>query len=447
MNLPIMLSVLRKRRALRHREGWDRRRLDLHQAEELRVLLEFARERSPFYQRFYQGHGLWPFHELPVLTRNHVMEEFDSLVTDPAIRRADVEAYLAQPGEDQLFLDRYWVSATSGTTGRRGVFLHDRDEWTTLLASYARANQWAGVKVGLGHPMRLAMVSSRLPSHGSARAGRSFESRLVRTLRLDATDPIEDLRRELHDFQPEALVAYASMASALAEDQLAGRLGIQPRAVMTSSEVLTRAARRRIAAAWGGQPFDVYAASETGGIAAECAMHQGMHLFEDLVITEVVDERNRLVPPGQFGHKVLVTVLSSRTQPLIRYEMSDSLMLGAEPCPCGRSFALLAAVQGRAEDVLHLPDPAGGEIAIQPNVIHRAMDAVDVGEWQLVHQGDTLRLRVTAPASRPDDDAVARALGRELASTGAIAPAVVIEHVAQLEQTALGKSPLIRELR
>jgi phenylacetate-CoA ligase len=447
MNLPILLSVLRKRRALRQHERWDRARLERHQASALRALREHAVERSAFYRRFHRGLEGRPLGELPVLTRAHLMEEFDDLVIDRAVRRADVERYLAAGG-DEPYLDRYWVSATSGTTGRRGVFLSDHDEWTTILASYARANEWAGVRFGLGHPLRLAMVSSRLPSHGSARAGRSFESRLVRTLRLDATDPIDVLRRELHDFQPEALVAYASMASALAEDQLAGRLEIRPRAVMTSSEVLTAAARRRIEAAWGGQPFDVYAASETGGIAAECGQHRGLHLFEDLVVAEVVDDRYRPVPPGQFGQRVLVTVLSSRTQPLIRYEMSDSLMVGDEaPCLCGRRFTRLAAVQGRAEDLLHLRGPAGDEIVIQPNVIHRAMDAIDAGEWQLVHQGETLKLLTTAPAGQPGDDLLARTLTRELAATGALAPPLEVVHVDRLPQTALGKAPLIRELR
>src|SRR5215208_2596300 len=61
----------------------------------------------------------------------------------------------------------------------------------------------------------------------------------------------------------------------------------------------------------GEKPFEVYAATEPARIASECEQHQGMHLFEDLVITEVVDENNKPVPPGIFGEKVLVTVLFS----------------------------------------------------------------------------------------------------------------------------------------
>ena len=70
--------------------------------------------------------------------------------------------------------------------------------------------------------------------------------------------------------------------------------------------------------AWHVEPFNVYAATETGGVAAECRHHHGMHLFEDLVIPEVVDNDYRPVPLGQSGDRLLVTVLFRRTIPLIR---------------------------------------------------------------------------------------------------------------------------------
>ncbi len=105
--------------------------------------------------------------------------------------------------------------------------------------------------------------------------------------------------------------------------------------------------RRHAEAAWGNKPLEVYAATETAGIASECDLHRGMHLFEDLVITEVVDEKNKPVPPGVYEEKVLVTVLFSRTMPLIRYEMSDSMCPAASPyCPCGRPFALSMGCRG-----------------------------------------------------------------------------------------------------
>ena len=73
------------------------------------------------------------------------------------------------------------------------------------------------------------------------------------------------------------LVGYASMIRALADEQLAGRLHITPRAVNSSSEVLTGEARAMATRTWKIAPFNVYAATETGGIAAECAQHRGLH--------------------------------------------------------------------------------------------------------------------------------------------------------------------------
>ena len=73
-----------------------------------------------------------------MLTKAMVMEHFDELVTDPAVRLADVEAHLAALKGNERFRGRYWVAATSGTTGRRGIFLWDLDEWVTMLASYNR---------------------------------------------------------------------------------------------------------------------------------------------------------------------------------------------------------------------------------------------------------------------------------------------------------------------
>ncbi len=94
---------------------------------------------------------------------------------------------------------------------------------------------------------------------------------------------------------------------------------------MVGSEVLTEETRRRIVQAWGNQVFNNYAAIEAGGIAIECDQHRGMHVMEDLVIVENVDWNNKPVPPGVFGDKLLVTPLYKRTQPLIRYEIEDSV--------------------------------------------------------------------------------------------------------------------------
>lgn len=207
----------------------------------------------------------------------------------------------------------------------------------------------------------------------------------------------------LNQLRPDVLVAYASMIRVLAGEQLAGRLRIAPRGVNSSSEVLTAEARADATRAWNVAPFNVYAATETGGVAAECAHHTGMHLSEDLVIPEVVDDAYRPVPPGESGDRLLVTVLFSRTVPLIRYEMTDRVRLATRACPCGLPFRLLEAVEGRTDDMLELPGRDGGTTAIHPVVFHRVLDLIDAAGWQVRQHDGQLEVRVagTAPGFDP----------------------------------------------
>lgn len=265
----------------------------------------------------------------------------------------------------------------------------------------------------------------------------------MNTLRLDATDPLSEIVAKLDAFQPESLVAYASMARTLAEEQLAGRLRIAPQAVMCSSEVLTATARARIREAFGVEPFNVYAATETASIASECGQHR-MHLYEDLVVTEVVDDRNRPVPPGTCGAKVLVTVLFSRTLPLIRYEMSDSPALSGQTCPCGRPFALLDGVQGRSDEILWLDDGHGKAIAVHPVVFHTLLAAVPAHGWQVVLEPARLRIEVALPGSGFDAKALADSIRAELRRAGTSPPPIEVVAVDAVRRGRTGKAPLVR---
>lgn len=171
-----------------------------------------------------------------------------------------------------------------------------------------------------------------------------------------------------NDLQPDALAGYASMIRAMATS------------------------------AWQIPPFNVHAATETGGIAAECARHRGLHLFEDLHIPEIVDDHYQPDPAGQPGDRLLVTVLSSRTLPLIRYEMTDRVTLATGPCPDGLPFRLLASIEGRTDDILTLPATAGGTIRVHPVVFRHVLGLLDAGGWQ-VRQGERdITVLIAAPA-------------------------------------------------
>lgn len=159
----------------------------------------------------------------------------------------DLEAYLAGLAGDECFAGRYWVASTTGSSGHKCIIPSDAQEWAMILASYARANH-------AGRDQR------RLAAHGGygggqlhravarVRSGRGDPPQPVgRLTSLDAAAPPAQIVARPNELQPQVLIAYDSMVHMLAEEQLAGRLHIAPRAVNSASEPLTAspAARSR----------------------------------------------------------------------------------------------------------------------------------------------------------------------------------------------------------
>ncbi len=444
MSIATILTVLPTLRQLRKHEHWTREQLQAHQAQALSQLREYVYEHSPFYQRFHQGMMNRPLSELPILTKTMLMEHFDDLVTDRAIRLEDIRARMSTLQSDERYLDRYWVTATSGSSGQPGIFLFNRAEWATVIASFARGQEWGGLKVDLRHRRKMAVVSSTSALHMSFRVGLTVQSPWVSTLRLAAAEPLPTIVQKLNDFQPDVLVAYASMARILAEEQYVGRLQIKPSVIFTSSEVLTDETRRRVEDAWGKILFNEYAATESGGLAAERNDHRGLYLFEDLVIFEIVDEQNRPVPPGVFGDKVLLTALFNQTQPLIRYELHDSVRLASEPYSLDFPFALIDGIQGRSEDTLYFSGVKGGEVAVHPNVFHHVMDTIPTNGWQIVQDTNGLTLLLSNVRGSFLDDTIVEQIQQVLARQNVVVPFVTVQRVVAIPKGAGGKAPLIK---
>lgn len=348
---------------------------------------------------------------MPSVTKATLMERFDDVITDREVHLAEVEVHLARATATDRFRGRYRVAATGGTTGRRGIFLADPDEWSTILASYARANDWAGIPAGLTHRLRVAVVSSRNPTHQSSIVGATLRSRFVPTLRLDATDPMEEIVVALNAFRPDSLVGYASILRLLADEQLAGRLALAPQAVMSASEVLTDETRARIRSA--------------------------------LVIAEVVDSDNQPVPTGEFGAKLLVTVLFSRTQPLIRYELSDRIRASDGTCPDGRPFGLFDGIEGREEDLLSLAGLDGRPVTIHPHVFHAVLDSLPLAGWQVIEEVDGLRVLIATTSDAVIAADVQALVEDALRSAGVAPQRVAVQRVAAIPRTSLGKAPLV----
>jgi phenylacetate-CoA ligase len=438
-----LVRVLLERRAQERSCRWTRAQLERHQAREVAALRAYALARSPFYRQFHRGLETRPLAQLPILTKGTMMEHFDDLVTDRRLRLADLEDFLRSEDSDGRYLDQYVVLATSGSTGRRGVFVFNDREWIRAVAAITRPIAWAQAPGASRRPPRAALIASASRWHYSARVGQALASRLAPALRLDAATPVGELVARLNQWQPQALATYPSVLRQLAAEQAAGRLQIPLRNVATSAEVLTAEVRAAVRRAWGVAVQDTYGATEYAPIASECPQSR-KHLFENGALIEVVDAHGKAVPAGEAGERVLLTVFGRRTQPLIRYEISDLVRVTDEPCPCGRPYRVIESVDGREEDILHFAAAGTGPmVPVHPNRFHEALEGLGVDAWQVIQEESGLAIRLVGPRASEFCAAAEAAVRKAIAASGAHVPPVSARREVTLQRGATGKAPLI----
>jgi phenylacetate-coenzyme A ligase PaaK-like adenylate-forming protein len=402
-----LVSGLRKLRELERHDQWTAQQLAAHQQAALNRLVDYAARHSRFHQRRFDAANVRPGSPLsafPTMSKEDVMGNFDDIVTDPRLTLSDLERHLAEIDGDELWLGEYRVLSTGGTTGVKGIFVYDRHAWSTLVGGTLRWPRTAGMPfLNRGRRWRIVTLGGSASQAMSERAARSNNIGNSIRLALSATEPLPRLVKQITEFGPTMLVGYASMLALLADEQREGRLNISPRSIISHSEQLSSPMRQRIVSAWSTEPFNAYSTTETGPIGCECSEHTGIHLFEDVVILEVVDEENSPVPPGTSGHKVLATNLFNWTQPLIRYEITDLLTLSADVCPCRRPFRLVAGIHGRSSDLLQLPG-SPGPITVHPNRLIRSIEGdPDVRQFQIVNLNSEINVKVVVrPSARSD---------------------------------------------
>jgi len=399
MDIAMAARLLWCNSAMSRRERWPTDRIEMYQTARLRELRLFALEHSPFYRAFHKGLDHRLLADLPILSKQKLMEAYDDIVIDRSVRLVDLRQHIHHNAALRLYRGRYRVCATSGTSGEPVIFLYDPNEWVWILSSFARANRLAGVSVGLLHQLRLAVVGSSKPSHQSSAVAESLDCTWFPTLRLSPTDPIAGICRDLTDWNPQLIVTYAGFAGTLAEEQLAGRLNVRPKAVMCVAESLTGAVRAQVRHAWGCQPFENYACTEAGCIAAECGEHAGLHIFNDLLVTEFVDDEYRPVPVGSMACKLLITVLFSRTLPLIRYELDDAATLSHCICKCRLPFPRLTKLGGRIAETLRILRADGSVAVLHPTQFEDAIGLTGIRCWQVLKENDCVHVRLLAPVS------------------------------------------------
>jgi phenylacetate-CoA ligase len=310
------------------------------QLSRLRQTLERAAQ-SPFYGRRLQEAG--------VTAAN--LRSLEDIRRIPFTTKDDLRTYgkemLTRPLSDMVRLH-----ASSGTTGQATVIYYTRADIETWADLVARSMYMAG--------MRATDVFQNMMGYGLFTGGLGFHYGAERLGALTIPIGAGNSQRQLQLMQQFATTAIHIIPSyALYLLNTFADHGLDPRDLplrlaFLGAEPHSEDMRRRIEAAYGVKAYNSYGLSEMNGpgVAFECPEQNGMHVWEDAFLLEVLDpETLKPTPPGQPGELVF-TNLTREGMPLLRYRTRDLASVDDSPCPCGRGFKRLSRIMGRSDDMV-----------------------------------------------------------------------------------------------
>lgn len=346
----------------------------------VRNIVRHAWETVPFYRERWQQVGLHP----------DAVRTLDDLRQFPQLTKADIRTQGPRLRSEAYRGAGVHTKTTSGSTGVPLTVVVDSEAMAWKRACTIRSDQWSGWRRG----QRVA----RLWGHGAAERG-GWKARLRRAV-VDRESYLNTLgidRPRLRAFAdhlrrrpPGLLFGHAHSLYLFAEYVRKACPGsIHPGGVVSAAMALHDWQRGVIEEAFGRPVTDRYGCEEVSLIACECEEHRGLHLNADGVYCEVV--RDGRLGPG--SGRLLVTDLTNRAMPLIRYQVGDVVVPTDRACACGRGLPLIERVVGREAD--YVLTPGGMLISGISLTDHFATEIPGAAQVQIVQETLTfLRLRL-----------------------------------------------------
>lgn len=338
------------------RLSWDKEEIKTEQQRALADLVAYAKSNSPYYAKKFAH--IEPSHftladlaKLPTMNKKEVMAHWDEIVTDRTLTLERASQFLHHQIEPELLDNSYHFTATGGSSGIRGLFGWNIEEFILFVTAFFRfqyRDEFSSHKNN--GPLLMAAITAAKPVHLSRFVFTIPLIPQMKILLLPATMPIANMVEQLNAQKPSHLIGYTTEIYRLAQEACRGKLKIFPRRVSVNSEPLFPDMLTTIKKAWNAPITNMWGSSDAGPHAQSCDHTNHLHLNEDLIIFEAVDENNQPVLPGQEATKVLVTNLFHKSMPLFRYEIDDRITILAESCPCGSPFRLVQSIKGRNDD-------------------------------------------------------------------------------------------------
>ena len=321
-------------------ELMERKELEELQLQRLKSVVEKVYKNVPFYEKKFKQAGITP----------EDIKSLKDLVKLPTTKKQDLRdnypfGLFAVPLEEVVR-----VHASSGTTGKPtvvGYTAKDIETWSDLMA---RDFVMVGVKKG--------DIFQNAVNYGFFTGGLGVHYGIERMGAMAVPSGVGNTERQLEimmDFAVTVLHCTPSYALYLAEtakargvvDRLRLRIGC------FGAEPWSDESRKELEDTLHIKAYDSYGLSEMmgPGVAFECQEQNGLHIWEDHFLIEILDENERPCAPGEPG-ELVITSLTKEAMPLIRYHTGDVTYIMEDKCPCQRTSRKLHRFLGRADDML-----------------------------------------------------------------------------------------------
>lgn len=324
------------------RECMERSELEELQLERLKEMVAKIYHNVDFYRNEFQKLGIEP----------EDIKSLDDLSKLPFTTKQDLRdnypyGLFAEPISQIVRLH-----ASSGTTGKPTVVGYTRNDITTWSEIVARSMCCGGadtksvIQISYGY----GLFTGGLGAHyGAERLGAT-----VIPMSGGNTDKQIML---MDDFKSTTLCCTPSYAIYLAEsmEEMEEKPdNFQLKTGIFGAEPWSESLRNQIEEKLNIKAYDIYGLSEImgPGVAMECECQNGMHIWEDHFIPEIIDPVTlEVLPYGEQGELVFTTI-TKEGLPLLRYRTKDISTLNIEPCDCGRTHIRMDRVSGRTDDML-----------------------------------------------------------------------------------------------
>jgi len=327
------------------------------QSKKWRKLAHHVYKNSPYYSRIMKERGLLPEtvqpEDFPVLTKQIIQDNFNDIVTDPRIRQDDVHTHVEKNNPDNLYLNRYYIFKTSGTTGKPGYFVFSPTE-----AIHGVAPSVARAPIGVRRrKKRITLIGFPKSFAGSSQTmslcSKFWLARMVVDYRpISINQPFDQVIEQMNEFQPHIVSGYAKLLLLLADAQRSGKLKITPDSIDSGGEQLLETDRRYLKDTFGCAVNNHYGSTEGFSMGICRDGEDSIELFEDHIKFGINEKDTH------------ITNLHGFTMPLIRYQMRDILV--ARDIVEAKPFRRVEPVIGRADEIPYFTTEEKGRVTVHP---------------------------------------------------------------------------------